>query len=68
MSAFIFTWIVTERPLFAIKQNADVLSHVTWAYLEVFWLDWQGVDKMPQYSKNRSIIIMPFQKISYETL
>jgi hypothetical protein len=56
MSTFFKTWIVTERPLFAINQNADVLSHVTWAYLEVFWLDWQGVDKMPQYLKNRSIV------------
>jgi hypothetical protein len=27
---------------FALKLNVDVLSHVTGAHLEVFWLVWQG--------------------------
>jgi hypothetical protein len=30
---------------FALKRNVDVLSHVTRAHLEVFWLVWWGVGR-----------------------
>jgi hypothetical protein len=38
---------------FPLKQNVDVLSHVTRGYLEVFRLLWQGVDEMSQFVKIR---------------
>ncbi len=37
---------------FALKQNGDVLSQVSWDLLEAFWLVSRGVDKMSQWSKS----------------
>jgi hypothetical protein len=37
-------------------QNVDVLSHVTWVFLEFFGLSWRGVDKMSQWCGNLSVI------------
>jgi hypothetical protein len=37
---------------FALKQNVDVLSHVTGDHLETFWLVLRRVEKMSQWSKS----------------
>jgi hypothetical protein len=31
---------IKEKKTFALKRNVDVLSHVTGAHLEAFWLVW----------------------------
>jgi hypothetical protein len=41
-----------------MRQDVDVLSHVTWELLEVFGLDWHWVAKMSQWCGNLSIIIL----------
>jgi hypothetical protein len=36
-----FFYLDSDRTsTFALKQNVDILSHVTWAHLEVLWLVW----------------------------
>jgi hypothetical protein len=37
---------------FALKWNVDIVSHVTSAHLEVFWLVWWGVEEISQWSKS----------------
>jgi hypothetical protein len=39
-----------------LKQNAEILSHVTGAHLEVLWLVWQEVDEMSKV-KNQSLMM-----------
>jgi hypothetical protein len=56
-----FNWIVTEHPTFA-RNKMDVLAQVTRAHLEVFWLDWEGTNKMYQKLINQPIIVLPFSK------
>ncbi len=41
----------------SMKQNVDILSYVTWVFLEVFKLSWHWVDKKSQYCGYLSIII-----------
>jgi hypothetical protein len=40
----------------------DVLAQVTRAHLEVFWLDWKGMNKIYQWLINQSTTKLPFSK------
>jgi hypothetical protein len=51
----LFLPLVWQTVSFAVKQYVDVLSHVSWAYLEVFWFSRREFGKMSQCSNNLSI-------------